>query len=154
MRVAWISGNRRTRPAQVFVVQRASLDAWAGPTVAQAVYQAFVPRNRANASGRAGIFRRDGYRCVYCDVVLPEEQLTIDHVEPRMRGGDRSTGNLVTACASCNTAKAGRPAWRFLADQPDLRENFMRNAVHVWPRLRRAIEEAARLNNREAPPKL
>ena len=114
-----------------------------------------MARNDAvNANRRARIFERDGHVCVYCDAELPPERLTLDHVEPRMRGGDRSAGNLVTACLGCNTAKAGRPAWRFLADQPDLRENFLRNAVHVWPRLRRAIEEAARLNNRSQPPKL
>jgi len=113
-----------------------------------------VPKNEADVSARTRVFKRDGYRCAYCDAVLPAEQLTIDHIEPRMRGGDRSAGNLVTACAACNTAKAGQPAWRFLADRAEMRENFLRNAVHVWPRLRRAIEEAARLNNPQRPPKL
>ncbi len=92
---------------------------------------------------RERIFSRDGYRCVYCGTVLPVEELTIDHVQPRMRGGDHSDGNLVTCCRGCNTAKGGKAAWAFLAHQPDLRENFLRYATAVWPRLRRAIEEAA-----------
>ena len=33
------------------------------------------------------------------------ELLTVDHVQPRMRGGDRSGGNLVTACGGCNARK-------------------------------------------------
>jgi 5-methylcytosine-specific restriction endonuclease McrA len=103
-----------------------------------------MPRGgEVNGSRRNGIFERDGYRCVYCEVTLPVEQLTIDHVEPRMRGGDGSDGNVVTACVACNKAKGGLPAWRYLADRPDVRETFLRNAVHIWPRLRRAIEEAA-----------
>jgi 5-methylcytosine-specific restriction endonuclease McrA len=103
-----------------------------------------VPKaGEANGKRRARIFERDGFRCAYCDVEYLAAELTIDHVEPRMRGGDTSSGNLVTACVACNSAKGGQPAWRFLAGRPDLRANFLRNAVHVWPRLRRAIEEAA-----------
>ena len=92
---------------------------------------------------RDRVFREGGYRCVYCGETFPAEQLTLDHVEPRMRGGDNSTGNLVTACRSCNTRKGSLPAWAFLADLPEERRNFLTHATRVWPRLRRAIEEAA-----------
>ena len=96
-----------------------------------------------NGQRRTRILLRDGYRCAYCDRVLPDPDLTIDHVEPRMRGGDGSEGNLVACCRICNAEKGGAPAWRFLATRPVQRENFLRNATAVWPRLRRAIEEAA-----------
>lgn len=89
------------------------------------------------------IFERDGYRCVYCSHVFPVEELTLDHVQPRVKGGDHSEGNLVACCSDCNTAKSGEAAWSFLARHPELRANFLRNATAVWPRLRRAIEEAA-----------
>lgn len=102
------------------------------------------PAGRPDLSARERIFRRDAFRCVYCGEVFTSADLTLDHVEPRMRGGDRSGGNLVTACRACNTRKGSRPAWAFLADDPVARENFLRYAVDVWPRLRRAIEEAAR----------
>ena len=95
------------------------------------------------AARRDRIFRRDGHRCAYCGVVHPPDRLTLDHVEPRMRGGDHSDGNLVTCCTECNTVKAGTAAWAFLATRPEHRENFLRYAVHAWPRLRRAVEEAA-----------
>lgn len=98
----------------------------------------------AAASLRERVFRRDGFRCVYCAAAFPGEQLTLDHVQPRMRGGDGSEGNLVTACAACNTRKGSLPAWAFLADLPEERENFLRLATAVWPRLRRAVEEEAR----------
>jgi hypothetical protein len=70
--------------------------------------------------------------------------LTLDHVEPRVKGGDASEGNLVTCCRACNRAKGGEAAWSFLARHPELRANFLANASAVWPRLRRAVEEAAR----------
>jgi 5-methylcytosine-specific restriction endonuclease McrA len=93
---------------------------------------------------RERVFARDGFRCVYCADVFPPERLTLDHVQPRMRGGDSSEGNLVTACAACNTRKGSQPAWAFLAEIPEERANFLRHATGVWPRLRRAVEQAAR----------
>ncbi len=93
---------------------------------------------------RLHIFERDGYRCVYCGRVLDIEHLTLDHVQPRVQRGDQSPGNLVTSCVTCNTRKGDRPAWDWLSDRPADRANFLRYAIHVWPRLRRAVEEAAR----------
>lgn len=98
---------------------------------------------RKGSDRRDRIFRRDAYRCVYCGTVLPPEELSVDHVEPRVKGGDGSEGNLVTSCLACNRAKGGMTAWAFLRRQPALRENFLRHADAVWPRLRRAVEEAA-----------
>ena len=91
---------------------------------------------------REQIFERDRYRCVYCGEVFPAEELTVDHVQARVRGGDRSGGNLVTACSACNTAKGHRRVWEFLRDNAAARSNFFRYAQHLWPRLVRGIEEA------------
>jgi 5-methylcytosine-specific restriction endonuclease McrA len=93
------------------------------------------------ANQRSAIFRRDGYRCVYCGEVYRDRDLTVDHVQPRRKQGDHSPGNLVTACITCNVGKGGLPAWQFLRDRPLERENFLRYAIYTWPRLRRAIEE-------------
>jgi 5-methylcytosine-specific restriction endonuclease McrA len=93
---------------------------------------------------RDELFRRDGFRCVYCGGIFEPEELTIDHVQPRVRGGDRSGGNLVTACTVCNTAKGHTRLASFLAARPDARRNFFRYATAVWPRHLRAIEEELR----------
>jgi 5-methylcytosine-specific restriction endonuclease McrA len=90
---------------------------------------------------REQIFERDRYRCVYCGEVCPAEELTVDHVQARVRGGDRSGGNLVTACSGCNTAKGHRRVGEFLRADRVARANFFRYAVHLWPRLLRAIRE-------------
>lgn len=92
---------------------------------------------------REKIFARDHYRCVYCNAAPPLHELTLDHVEPRVKGGDQSDGNLVTCCRACNELKAGKAAWSFLATDAERRENFLQNAVGVWPRLTRAVREAA-----------
>jgi hypothetical protein len=102
-----------------------------------------VPPGPREETLRERVLKRDGYRCVYCGNVLPGEALTLDHVQPRMRGGDNSEGNVVTACGPCNTAKGGSPAWAYLADNPEHRKNFLTYARGVWPRHIRAIREAA-----------
>ena len=90
---------------------------------------------------RKDIFARDQYCCVYCGLVREPEMLSIDHVQPKVRGGDGSAGNVVTACMACNTAKASRPLAQFLAENPDARRNFFKHARYVWPRHLRAVAE-------------
>jgi len=90
---------------------------------------------------RQRIFERDAYRCVYCGQQFPPEELTVDHVEPRVRGGDRSDGNLVTACKACNRLKGHRRLSDFLLTEKLARANFFKYAIHVWPRLLRALHE-------------
>lgn len=101
---------------------------------------------------RAEIFARDEYRCVYCGVVFDAKDLSVDHVQPRMRGGDRSGGNVVTACRACNTAKGGRRLSEYLAENPDARRNFFLHARYVWERHLKAVaEELARQGAVERP---
>ena len=90
---------------------------------------------------REQVFARDAYRCVYCGEVFPVEDLSVDHVQARVRGGDRSGGNLVTACRACNGLKGHRRLAEFLADAPAARASFFRHARHVWARHLRAVEE-------------
>lgn len=53
---------------------------------------------------RAGLMRRDAYRCAYCGLRAE----TIDHVMPRSRGGLHTWENCVASCMSCNHRKADR----------------------------------------------
>jgi 5-methylcytosine-specific restriction endonuclease McrA len=57
---------------------------------------------------REGILARDEYVCQYCGKKFSEQELTIDHVIPRERGGRNTWENLVTACRQCNSLKANR----------------------------------------------
>jgi 5-methylcytosine-specific restriction endonuclease McrA len=91
---------------------------------------------------REEVFARDDYRCVYCGQRFPAEALTVDHVQARVRGGDNSAGNVVTACGGCNVLKGHRRLADFLAAEPTARANFFRLARWVWPRNLRAVREA------------
>jgi hypothetical protein len=41
-------------------------------------------------------------QCVYCG---SSENLTLDHVHPKARGGHDTTHNVVPACLTCNQSK-------------------------------------------------
>ena len=57
---------------------------------------------------RRNIHKRDHYTCQYCSVQPGSEELTIDHVQPRSRGGTSTWENCVLACLECNKRKADR----------------------------------------------
>lgn len=54
---------------------------------------------------RHRVFRRDGYKCVYC---ASNKNLTIDHVIPKSRGGKNTWLNLATCCSHCNKVKGDK----------------------------------------------
>lgn len=54
---------------------------------------------------RHNVMRRDNYSCQYCGTA---KNLTIDHLQPRSRGGQTAWQNLVTACSRCNARKGDR----------------------------------------------
>ena len=51
-------------------------------------------------------------RCVYCGAV--EGPLQLDHVVPRSQGGLDGAGNLVVACASCNSRRQDMSLTRYM----------------------------------------
>ena len=51
---------------------------------------------------RKNLFKRDNNTCVYCG---SKDELTLDHVLPKSRGGRTSWDNVVTACHKCNNKK-------------------------------------------------
>lgn len=61
-----------------------------------------LPYNRATPVSRRGVLRRDDHRCAYCGKAAS----TIDHVQPKSRGGAHSWENLVACCLRCNNLKS------------------------------------------------
>ncbi len=57
---------------------------------------------------RRNIYRRDGFKCQYCGAKPGTEELTLDHVLPRSRGGKTTWENCVLACTVCNVRKGNR----------------------------------------------
>lgn len=63
------------------------------------------PRHRV-AFNRKNVFRRDDHTCQYC--FSRSNDLTLDHVLPRSRGGATSWENVVACCHRCNAKKRDR----------------------------------------------
>jgi hypothetical protein len=54
---------------------------------------------------RFEIFKRDGFRCIYCGATPVSTPLHCDHVVAIADGGSNDPSNLVTACSDCNLGK-------------------------------------------------
>lgn len=52
------------------------------------------------------IKKRDKYQCYICGKSLKNEEITLDHIIPKSRGGKDTLDNLATCCFSCNNLKA------------------------------------------------
>ena len=52
------------------------------------------------------VIHRDNATCQYCGA--QPDNLDVDHIIPKSRGGDNSADNLVAACQSCNRSKGAR----------------------------------------------
>jgi 5-methylcytosine-specific restriction endonuclease McrA len=57
---------------------------------------------------RSNVFARDKDTCQYCGKIFPREELNLDHVIPRDRGGKTTWENIVCSCIACNSRKANR----------------------------------------------
>lgn len=58
---------------------------------------------------RFEVFKRDGFRCVYCGADPVGSMLHVDHVIAGANGGSDDPSNLVTSCQSCNGGKSAVP---------------------------------------------
>ena len=78
------------------------------PTVIRLVSYVKIPYGLRMPLSRRGILTRDRLTCQYCGAQPGRASLTLDHVVPRSRGGQRSWQNLVAACSPCNRRKGDR----------------------------------------------
>lgn len=57
---------------------------------------------------RENVYLRDKFTCQYCAEEFPPRELTLDHVVPASKQGEKSWTNVVTACRECNQKKGNR----------------------------------------------
>lgn len=77
------------------------------PSVVRLRHYRHIPI-RLQIVSRKHIYLRDGHQCQYCGRVFRSDQLTLDHIFPRARGGKSTWDNLVAACPTCNREKDSR----------------------------------------------
>ena len=76
-----------------------------------------LPRREVRFS-RKNIFERDDYTCQYCGKKPPTKsqalkwmernQLNLDHIVPRSKGGKTTWQNVVASCYQCNSKKGSK----------------------------------------------
>jgi 5-methylcytosine-specific restriction endonuclease McrA len=73
---------------------------------------------------RINIYLRDDFTCQYCGVKFPSNELTFDHVIPRVDGGETTFENIVASCVPCNSKKGSSRLMQPLRKpkKPTLRE--------------------------------
>lgn len=57
---------------------------------------------------RKNVFWRDSNQCQYCGNIFKFDDLTMDHVKPKSKGGAKSWENIVASCKVCNSKKRDR----------------------------------------------
>lgn len=119
----WVgTANRRIRIPRILVLQ---------------AYDC-LPIGRIRFS-RHNIFVRDDHTCQYCGKRFSRQNLNLDHVIPRSRGGKTNWENVVASCIACNFKKGGRtptealmrlirqprrPRWSQLVHPPRLKARY------------------------------
>ena len=78
---------------------------------------------------RITVLDRDGWLCAVCGAVAN----TVDHIYPRVKGGDMwAMDNLQSLCKSCNSSKGGR-FFSHKATPPVFPERSLPETVRVVP---------------------
>lgn len=67
-----------------------------------------INHRRAIQFNRMNLYIRDLFQCQYCGKTFDYDDLTIDHVMPRCRGGKHNWENTVSACKPCNSRKGDK----------------------------------------------
>lgn len=66
-------------------------------------------RKAISKKTRFEVFKRDGFKCMYCGAEAPKVVLNVDHIKPVADGGKNDLLNLISACEACNSGKSATP---------------------------------------------
>lgn len=87
---------------------------------------------------RMAIYIRDGFACCYCGKDLrfsPSRELSLDHLTPKVSGGNNNGSNLITACHECNSHRQDMPWQQFVRDMYGYdamwRISYIESQVHL-----------------------
>ncbi len=93
---------------------------------------------------RFEIFKRDGFKCLYCGATPAQKVLRVDHVKPVVDGGGDEPTNLVTSCFDCNAGKGPVPLehQRHAASFATDADKEHAEQIREWLRVQKEIEAA------------
>jgi 5-methylcytosine-specific restriction endonuclease McrA len=96
------------------------------------VSKLYVKKKHYVRFSRYNLMLRDSFTCQYCSKTLTMNDLTIDHVVPRARGGTTSWTNCVCCCYSDNLIKGHKTTMKPMKKphRPDYHE-LLKNAMQM-----------------------
>lgn len=74
--------------------------------------------------------------CLYCEAMLNEGNISLDHMDPLSKGGLHAWHNLTPCCRTCNLRKKATPFLRWAASLPETRRDEALR-VYEWKRSHR-----------------
>jgi 5-methylcytosine-specific restriction endonuclease McrA len=74
----------------------------------------FVPARTVRTRFRQSIFEAWEHRCAYCGNLAD----SLDHIVPKVKGGQTVRGNLAPACLTCNRRKSHHEVISWWRQQP------------------------------------
>ena len=83
------------------------------------------------------VINRDGQICCYCDMPLPLEAVTMEHIVPDSKRGTYNTTNLTVSCSKCNNTRGNKPffdyckQFNFPSDKLDKYKNLYFNNLRI-----------------------
>jgi 5-methylcytosine-specific restriction endonuclease McrA len=77
------------------------------PSVIRLVHYIHLPYRKKLAS-KNNILIRDRFVCQYCGKPLRSQEVTLDHIVPKSRGGESNWENLAACCPACNVRKGSK----------------------------------------------
>lgn len=81
--------------------------AFTAPSVIRLVHYVAIPYKKRLVS-KNSILIRDRFLCQYCGKPLRSQEVTLDHIVPKSRGGETNWENLAACCPSCNVRKGSK----------------------------------------------
>ena len=90
------------------VIKSPSISLFAPHVIAYQRNDSIPIKGRSVRFSRKSIMQRDNYTCQYCGVKPKKEDINLDHIIPKSRGGTNSWINLVASCIYCNAKKGDR----------------------------------------------
>ena len=65
-------------------------------------------RKKPSKETKVLLYNTQNKKCGGCGLVLPERNLTVDHIKPRSKGGGDEIENLQLLCSHCNSIKGSK----------------------------------------------
>lgn len=103
-----------------------------------------IKRKPLSKRTRFEIFKRDGFRCLYCGATPNQKPLHVDHVKPVAEGGTNDHFNLATSCSDCNAGKGPVPLEqrKYAASIASEAEKEQPEQIREWLKLQADLDGA------------